>query len=297
MAKKLPAYAVVVGALLVAQVIPASPAAASGHSGAAGSTSATHASATHNRTVHVSGYQRANGTWVRDYYRAPPGDGLTSSGLAGSSRVSAPFESPSAAADLSRGSSSTSSFSSSSSSSFHQTGRPISIRRELSRIGSSRPSGSASLDGDDDEPALRLQQQDAELQSQAALRRWILSQNGRPAPAPAARAASPAPALAAWSSIYQAQIRTPAAAARRLAVARSADDCAALSRATLATRIPHVADADLESGVASALRWYVAAADSCAKGMRDTTTLRLENARGELARVAARLQAVAPGGG
>jgi hypothetical protein len=75
MREKARAYPIVIGVLLLAQATSGPPSAASSHSssGASNSASSSHSTASSAKTIHVSGYFRANGTYVQDYYRSPPG--------------------------------------------------------------------------------------------------------------------------------------------------------------------------------------------------------------------------------
>jgi hypothetical protein len=227
------------GMLLLALTFSiATTAAASSHSGtaAAGAPSSAHSTASSSRTVHVSGYLRANGTYVSDYYRSPPGLGLTGSSYSTGYQAypTTPYLAPP-------------SVSTESSTLRHTTGSGIG-RSLSSSPTSSRSSASPSLAPSHlDRYEYQVQ---PELQGQAELRQWILNRNSRLAAAQSQIETPHISALRTWGDIYQAQMRTPAAAAQRLTADRTPAACGGASprrRSRLAFRTPRIGSSSRES--------------------------------------------------
>jgi hypothetical protein len=119
------------------------------------------------------------------------------------------------------------------------------------------------------------------------LEAWIL-QNVRSRgarPAKAVLSLGDEGAVAAWAATYRTEARKLLAAADRAGDERSPDACQALAETVRASRIPHAPRPALEADTAAALTWLARAAESCAQGLRDTTSLRLVHAREAFAAV------------
>lgn len=219
------------------------------------------------KTVHVSAYERRDGTHVQSYYRSLPGTilpGSVSPSRARSLPVSEandPFwRQPASPPD--------------SPSILGSQGSRRAARAESSAVtGSVRRSAGPLLA----ETAARV-----ELAGQEELRAWILAQRPSTAtPVATQRRAAPV-GIQEWAAAFRAQMLPVASAARRLEVDRSASSCQALSAAVKTASLPPASKADLSHGAASALRWYSTAAEACSQGLEDLAAFRLDRASQEV---------------